>query len=191
MKCHRLTMLIVAAVAMPALAEETYLIDTDHTVPTFEISHMGGISTQRGMFSKTTGKVVLDRAAKTGSVEAIIDTSTINTGSARRDAILRAEDYFDSAKYPTATFKATKLAFDGENIVGADGELTIRGVTKPVAVKVANFKCLPAQGNRRPMCAGEVSTSVTLSDFGMRKSGGHADVAKITVPVEAVGVTGS
>jgi polyisoprenoid-binding protein YceI len=191
MKCYRLTALVVAVVAAPALAQETYVIDTDHTVPTFEIAHMGGISTQRGMFSKTTGTVVIDRAAKTGSVEAVIDTSTINTGSPRRDAILRAEDYFDSAKYPTATFKATKLAFDGENVVGAEGELTMRGVTKPVSVKVANFKCLPAQGNRKPICAGEVSTTVTLSDFGMRKSGGHADVAKITVPVEAVGAAAS
>lgn len=191
MKCHRLTALLVAAVAVPALAQETYVLDSDHTVPTFEIAHMGGISTQRGMFSKTTGKVVLNRAARSGSVEAIIDTSTITTGSPRRDAILRAEDYFDSAKYPTATFKADKLSFDGENLVGAEGELTMRGVTKPVSLKVINFKCLPQQGNRGPMCAGEVSTTVTLSDFGMRKSGGHADVAKITVPVEAVGVMGS
>ena len=117
--------------AAPALAEETYMLDADHTVPTFEIVHMGGISIQRGMFSKTTGKVTLDRAGKTGTVEALIDTSTITTGSPRRDNILRAEDYFDSAKYPTATFKATNLRFDGDNVVGADGELTLRGVTRP------------------------------------------------------------
>lgn len=187
MKLRDLVVLVVAVAAAPAIAQEKYTIDPDHTVPTFEIAHMGGISTQRGFFSKTTGKVVLDRAAKSGTVEAIIDTSTINTGSSRRDTILRGEDYFDSAKYPTATFKADKLAFDGENLVGVDGELTMRGVTKPVSLKVTNFKCFPAQGNRKPVCGGEVSTVVRLSDYGMRKSGGHADEARIAVGVEAVG----
>lgn len=190
MKIHRWVGLVVALAAVPALAEETYLLETDHTIPTFEISHMGGLSMQRGMFSKTTGKVVIDRAAKTGSVEAIIDTTTITTGSPRRDTILRAEDYFDTAKYPTATFKATNLAFDGESLVGAEGELTMRGVTKPVTLKVTNFKCVPAQANRRAMCGGEVSTVVKPSDFGMRKSGGHADEVKISVPVEAVAASG-
>src|SRR6266545_8056578 len=110
MKCHHLTALVVAAVAAPALAQETYMIDADHTVPTFEVGHMG-ITTQRGNFSKTSGKVVLDRAAKSGSIEVTIDTTTVSSGSAKRDAMLRSEDYFDTAKYPTATFKATKLSY--------------------------------------------------------------------------------
>jgi polyisoprenoid-binding protein YceI len=187
MRAVRTVALAAAVAAAPALAQETYVIDGDHTVPTFEISHMGGLSTQRGIFYKTTGKVVLDRAARSGSVEAVIDTATVSTGSASRDRILRGEDYFDTAKYPTATFKATKLDFDGENLVGAEGELTMRGVTKPVAVKVSNFRCLAPQGNRKPVCGGEVSTVVKPSDFGMRKTGGHADEVRIAIPVEAVG----
>jgi len=176
----------LAALAAPALAQETYLIDSDHTVPTFEIGHMG-ITTQRGNFSKTSGKVVLDRAAKSGSIEVTIDTTTVSSGSERRDAMLRSEDYFDTAKYPTATFKATKLSFDGENVAGADGELTLRGVTKRVALKVANFKCLPPQGNRKPVCGGDVSTVVKLTDFGMRKPNSLTDEVKIAVGTEAVG----
>jgi len=186
MKSYRSTALVVAFVAVPALAQETYMIDSDHTVPTFEVGHMG-IATQRGNFSKTSGKVVLDRAAKSGSIEVTIDTTTVSSGSAKRDAMLRSEDYFDTAKYPTATFKATKLAFDGENVVGADGELTMRGVTKPVAVNVANFKCLPAQANRKPVCGGDVSTVVKLTDFGMRKPNSLTDEVKIAVGAEAIG----
>jgi polyisoprenoid-binding protein YceI len=146
-----------------------------------------GIATQRGNFSKTTGSVLLDRAAKTGSIEATIDTTTVSSGSARRDSMLRSEDYFDTARHPTATFKATKLAFDGENLVGADGELTLRGVTKPVALKIANFKCLPPQGNRKPLCAGDVSTVIKLTDFGLRKPPSLSDDVHIVFSVEAVG----
>ena len=178
--------LAALAAACPALAQETYTIDPDHTVPTFEIGHMG-IATQRGNFSKTTGTVVLDRAAKSGSIEATIDTSTVSSGSARRDAMLRSEDYFDCAKHPTASFKATKLQFDGDTVVGADGELTLRGVTKPVALKLANFKCLPPQGNRKPVCAGDVSTVVKLTDYGMRKPNSLTDDVRIVFSVEAVG----
>jgi polyisoprenoid-binding protein YceI len=174
--------------AAPALAAETYTIDPDHTVPTFEIGHMG-MTFQRGHFSKTTGTVVIDRTAKTGSIEAVIDTSTVASGSAKRDAMLRSEDYFDSAKYPTATFKATKLAFDGEKLVGVDGELTMRGVTKPVSLKVANFTCLPPQGNRKPICGGEVSTVVKLTDYGMRKPNSLTDEVRIAIGVEAVGAS--
>ncbi len=183
---YAVVLLAAAAVAAPAIAQETYMIDSEHTVPTFEIGHMG-IATQRGNFSKTTGKVVLDRAAKSGSIEATIDTSTVSSGSTRRDAMLRSEDYFDTTKYPTATFKAIKLAFDGENLVGADGELTLHGVTKPVSLKVANLKCLPPQGNRKPVCAGDVSTVVKLTDFGMRKPNSLTDEVKIAFSVEAIG----
>jgi polyisoprenoid-binding protein YceI len=177
--------LLAAALAVPALAQETYTIDTEHTVPAFEIMHLG-IALQRGTFAKTTGKVVLDRANKSGSIEATVDTSTVNSGSARRDAMLRSEDYFDSAKFPTATFKATKLSFDGENLVGADGELAMRGVAKPVALRVANLKCLPPQGNRKQVCGGEVSTVVKLTDYGMRKPNSLTDEVRITFSVEAI-----
>jgi polyisoprenoid-binding protein YceI len=186
MRFRKFALIATALVALPALAQETYVIDAEHTVPMFEIGHMG-IATQRGIFSKTTGKVVIDRAAKTGSIEATIDTSTVNSGAARRDAMLRGEDYFDTAKHPTATFKAISLAFDGENLVGAEGELTMRGVTKPVSLKVANFKCLPAQPNRKPLCVGDVSTVVKLTDYGMRKPGSLTDEVKIIFSVEAVG----
>jgi polyisoprenoid-binding protein YceI len=185
-KASHVAALVAVFAAAPALAQETYLIDSDHTVPAFEIGHFG-IATQRGLFSKTSGKVIIDRAAKKGSIEATIDTTTVDTGSAKRDAMLRSEDFFDTAKHPTATFKATKLDFDGETLVGADGELTMRGVTRPVSLKVENFKCLPAQANRRSLCAGDVSTVVKLTDFGMRRPGSLTDEVKILFSVEAAG----
>src|SRR3989442_13836199 len=98
-------------------APETFNIDSPHTSANFEITPLG-INTIPGRFDKTTGKIVLDREAKTGSIEAEIDTTTINTGFAARDKLLKSDDYFNAEKFPTITFKASKLHFKGEDLVG-------------------------------------------------------------------------
>ena len=171
-----------------ALAQETYNIDPIHTTPTFEVSH-GGMSLQRGSFSKTTGKITLDRAAKKGTIDVTIDTSTVNTNHAARDGVLRSDRFFDVAKFPTMTFKAANLKFDGENVVAADGELTMLGVTKPVTLAVTHFVCGPSPFNKAiTMCGAEVTTTIKRSEWGM-KTGiplMQGDDVKIAIPVEAV-----
>ena len=104
----------------------------------FEVQHMG-FSLQRGTFSKATGKITLDRAAKKGAIDVTIDTTTVKTIDPRLDTHVRGEDFFNVAKYPTMTFKSSQLSFDGDRVVGADGELTMLGITKPVKLTVANF----------------------------------------------------
>src|SRR5208283_5044960 len=106
----------------------------------FEVNHMG-FSIQRGSFGKATGKVTLDRRARNGTIDVTIDTTSIKTIDPRLDARMKGEDFFNVAKYPTMTFKASKLLYDGDQVVGADGELTMIGVTIPVVLKVANFIC--------------------------------------------------
>lgn len=179
--------LACALSAGAALADETYTIDPAHSEPRYEIQHMGGMSMQWGSFGKLTGKITLDRAAKKGTIDVTIDTASIRSHDARVDAILKGENYFNVEKYPTMSFKSTSLAFDGDKLVGADGELTMIGVSRPVALKVANFACAENPFNKKPMCAAEATATIKRSEWGMKtgipKSSG--DEVRIVIPIEA------
>jgi len=177
----------LAVVAGPAGAEDVYNIDPIHSQPMYEIQHMKGISAQHGSFGKLTGKVTLDRAAKKGTIDVTIDTSTIRSHDARLDTILKGEDYFNVAKYPTMTFKSSDLKFDGDNVVGAEGELTMIGVTKPVTLKMTRFTCGENPFNKKPVCGGEATATIKRSDWGM-KAGipvSSSDDVKLILPIEA------
>jgi polyisoprenoid-binding protein YceI len=169
-----------------AAAEETYVIDGVHSQPSFAVQHMG-FSMQQGSFTKVAGKVTLDRSAHKGSVDVSIDTASIHTISEKLDTHVKGEDFFNVAKYPTMTFKSSNLVFDGDTLVRADGELTMLGVAKPVALKVANFMCGEQPFNKKPLCGAELTTTIKRSDWGMKYGIPKAvsDEVKITIPVEA------
>lgn len=169
----------LSTVALPLMAAaqaETYAIDPFHTHPQFEIDHLG-FAKLRGMFSKTTGKFTIDRAARTGSLEVTIPTATVHTGDIERDGRprtrdehLRTADFFNSAEFPTMTFKSTAVKFVGDNPEVIEGNLTLLGVTKPVSLKVERWRCGPdprTQG-KRYQCGGNASGSFNRSDFGMK-----------------------
>jgi polyisoprenoid-binding protein YceI len=174
--------------ASAVLADETYTLDPVHSQPRYEIQHMRGLSTQIGYFTKLTGKVTLDRAAKKGSIDVTIDTTSIRTHDAGRlDAVVKGEQYFNVEKYPTMSFKSSNLVFDGDKVVGAEGELTMIGVTKPVSLKVINFVCGENPFNKKPMCGGEATANIKRSEWGM-KSGipmSSSDDVRIIIPIEA------
>jgi polyisoprenoid-binding protein YceI len=177
----------LAVVAGLAGAEDVYNIDPIHSQPMYEIQHMKGISVQHGSFGKLTGKVTLDRAAKKGTIDVTIDTSTIRSHDARLDNILKGEDYFNVAKYPTMTFKSSDVKFDGDNVIGAEGELTMIGVTKPVTLKMTRFTCGENPFNKKPVCGGEATATIKRSDWGM-KTGipvSSSDDVKLILPIEA------
>ena len=180
--------LALAMVAAPAAAEDSYTLDPLHSQPRYEIQHMKGLSTQTGAFGKLAGKVTLDRAAKKGTIEVTIDTTSIRTHDpARLDAIVKGEQYFNVEKYPTMNFKSSSLVFDGDKVVGAEGELTMIGVTKPVSLKVTNFACGENPFNKKPMCGGEATATIKRSEWGM-KAGlpmSSSDDVKIVIPIEA------
>ena len=142
--------LILAAVAAaPALAApETYVVDSNHSFPSFSYNHLG-YSIQMSRFDKATGTVTLDKAAKTGAVDIVIDTKSVNTGSATFNEHIQGEDFLDTAKHPTATFKSTKVVFEGDKPVSIDGNLTLKGVTRPVTLKVTSFHAMPHPMRRR------------------------------------------
>ena len=117
-KLSKLTaaLVLAAAVAAPALAApETFVIDGTHTFPRFSYNHFG-YSTQLSRFDKTSGKVVFDKVAKTGSVDIVIDTKSVNTGYTTFNDHIQGEDFLDTAKFPTATFKSTKVIFEGDKL---------------------------------------------------------------------------
>jgi polyisoprenoid-binding protein YceI len=176
----------IAALSGTVVAADTYNFDVRHTFPVFEINHLG-FTTQRGRFNKTSGKVTLDTAAKAGSVEATIETASIDMGLEDWDKHLKSEDFFNVEKFPTMSFKSTKLVFEGDKPVAAEGDFTLLGVTKPVKLTIANFVCKPHPMMKKPVCAADISTTIKRSEFGMSKYvPAVADEVLIKIPVEAV-----
>lgn len=182
-------MIIALALTMgqvaPALATDSYTIDPNHTFPVFEVNHLG-FTTQRGRFDKTSGKVTLDMAAKKGSVELNIDTTSLDMGFAKWNEHMSADGFFNVAKYPSMSFKSTKLIFEGDKVVAADGEFTLLGVTKPLRLTVNAFRCGENPIIKKQMCGADVSATIKRSDFGMTKYvPAVSDDIKISSPVEA------
>ncbi|XZG69443.1 YceI family protein [Chitinibacteraceae bacterium HSL-7] len=181
--------LLASALALTAAAAfaapQTYSIDSTHTFPHFAVNHLG-FSLQHGVFEKTSGTIVLDAAKKSGSIDIVIDTTSLNTNLAKRDEHLKGEEFFNVEKFPTATFKSQKLKFDGEQLVGAEGELTLLGVTKPVTLAVSDFKCGTHPMAKKPWCGANASATIKRSDYGMTTFvPAVGDEVKLTIQVEA------
>lgn len=167
-------------------APETFVIDNSHTFPSFSYSHFG-YSKQLSRFDKTTGTIVLDKAAKTGSVDVTIDTTSVNTGSTLFNEHIQGADFFDTAQYPTATFKSTKVHFKGDKPVAVDGDLTIKGVTKPVTLKTESFHLMPHPMLKKDALGANAVTKVKRSEFNMGKYTPHVgDDVTIEIAVEAI-----
>ena len=159
--------LIMWTTCTAVLAEPvSYIVDPKHTYASFEINHLG-LSTARGTFDRTSGDIVLDAVAGTGSIEIVIDTASIDTGLAKRDEHLRAEDFFNVDQYPTMKFVATSLQFDGSRPVRADGELTMLGKTLPVTLSITHFACGQHPIHDRPVCGADAETRIQRSKWGM------------------------
>ena len=180
--------LVVSATAATAAfaAPETYNIDPTHTFPSFSYSHFG-MSTQVSKFDKTTGTVTLDKEAKTGAVDITIDMTSVNTGYSTFDEHIQGEDFLDTAKYPTATFKSTKVTFDGDKPATIDGELTIKGVTKPVTLKVNHFATMPHPMLNKDTIGANASTVIKRTEFNAGKYAPNVgDDVTITISLEAI-----
>jgi polyisoprenoid-binding protein YceI len=166
-------------------APESYTVDPRHTFPSFEVNHLG-FSTQRGRFDKTRGRIILDRQAQQVSAEITIDAATIDTGLDELEARLRKPDFFDVERYPTIMFRSTRAHFDGETLVGLDGELTMHGVTRPLRLEINNFKCGNHPFTKKPLCSADVSGTLKRSDFGIKSLVPMVgDEVKLLIQVEA------
>jgi polyisoprenoid-binding protein YceI len=159
---------VFAAFAVSAQAAPvTYVIDNSQTVANFSFSYLG-MSGKPNKFDKTSGKVVLDPATKTGSAEVRIDATSVNTGVALLDNQMQSADFFDTANFPVITFKSSNLSLDGDQM-SLSGDLTIKGVTKSVTLAVTRFKCSPYSGVQGDTCIANATFSIKRSDFNMGK----------------------
>lgn len=186
MKKSLIVLALSGTLSVSAFAADNYTIDSRHTFPSFEVSHLG-FSVQRGRFNKTSGKVALDVAAQSGSIDVTIDAASIDTGLADLEKHLQGEDFFDVAQYPVITFSSKTLKFEGDKLVGADGDFTLHGVTKPVSLTIDHFKCAPHPMNKKMTCGANASTSIKRTEFGISKYAPLlGDEVKIAIQVEAV-----
>lgn len=189
---------VFAASALPFAASaqvENYMVDPYHTYPHFELEHLG-TAMIRGRFDKTSGKFTLDRAAKTAALEVVIQADSVTTGDndrgsrpRTRDEHLKTADFFNVSEFPTIAYRSTAVKFAGDNPDTIEGNLTLLGVTKPLALKVEKWKCQPdprVQG-KRFMCGGNASGSFKRSDYGMKFGIPNVgDEVKLWIMVEAI-----
>jgi polyisoprenoid-binding protein YceI len=172
--------------ASTVLAADTYTIDPNHTYPSFEADHMG-VSMWRGKFNKTSGSIMLDRAAKTGSLDIVIDAASVDFGHDKMNEHARGKDLFIIEKFPTITYKSKSMKFDGDRVVAVDGELTLLGVTKPVLLTVNKFKCIEHPMLKREVCGADASAQFNRTDFGLSYGTPRfAPEVKLQIQVEAI-----
>jgi polyisoprenoid-binding protein YceI len=151
---------LAAGTSFSAMAvETTYQLDPMHTAPSFEADHFGGVSTWRGKFTKSTGTVTIDREAKTGTLDATIDMTSVDIGNDKLDEELKSDRFFNATQFPTAVYKGTSMKFKGDVPVEVIGELTLHGVTKPVNLKIESFKCFQNPMLKREVCGTESAST--------------------------------
>jgi polyisoprenoid-binding protein YceI len=167
-------------------APVTYVLDPAHTYPSFEADHFGGVSVWRGKFDSSSGKVVLDQAAKTGTIDVTIDTTSVDFGMAKMNEHAKSPDIFDVAKYPTATYSGKFTKWDGSTPTEAQGTFTLHGVSKPLTLTINSFKCFMNPMSKKQVCGADASATLDRSDFGVDygKAYGFAQWVKLQIQVE-------
>lgn len=185
---HAVAASCVVSLAVPAFAADTYQLDPKHTYPSFEADHMGGLSVWRGKFTKTTGTVTLDRDAKTGTVDVTIDPASVQTGNADLDKHVAGPELLDSAKYPTATFKGTRIVFDGDAPKQVIGDFTLHGVTHPLTLEIVSFKCMQHPMLKREVCGVEATGAFNRDDYGVDFGKKYNFSMRTTLHIQAEGI---
>lgn len=164
MRTWMLAPALVLAAAGASAAD--YGVDSEHTRVTFEINHFG-FSTFRGDFDQVTGEIAYDPAAKTGSADIKVEVASASTGVDKLDQHLQTADFFDAARHPTITFKSKSFNFDGERLKSVDGDLTIRGTTRPVRLEVLAVNCGLHPMGKFPACGADAQVKLKRSDYGV------------------------
>ena len=178
---------LAAGLAGQALAAPvTYEIDPTHTFPRFSYNHFG-LSTQLSRFDKVSGVVTLDKEARTAAVDIVIDTTSVNTGYATFNEHIQAEDFLDTARYPTATFKSRKVTFEGDRPVSIEGDLTIKGVTRPVTLQVTHFVNMAHPMLEKDAIGADATAVIRRTEFNAGKYAPNVgDEVTLDIALEAI-----
>jgi polyisoprenoid-binding protein YceI len=190
-RIHTLAGVVLGCVSAAAIAAPvTYNVDPEHTYPSFEADHFGGMSVWRGKFNQNSGTIVIDREAKSGTVDIQIDTASIDFGLDKLATHVKGGDagMLDVAKFPTATYKGTLAKFKDGAPTEVQGELTLHGVTRPVTLTIRSFKCMPHPMKKKEFCGADAVGAINREDFGVSwgKSFGFKMDVKLAIQVEAV-----
>lgn len=165
-------------------APAAYTIQPGHTYPSFEAPHMG-ISWWRGKFNRTEGKVMLDKEKKTGNVDIVVDVSSVDFGHDKMNEVALGDQFFDVKKYPRATYTGA-IVFKGDTPDHVDGQFTLHGVTKPLALKLNSFKCIVNPMLKKEVCGADAEADFNRVDYGMtRDADGEGGKVKLRIQVEA------
>jgi polyisoprenoid-binding protein YceI len=187
-KYHARSLLLAATIAGSGIcgaAPATYTIDPNHTYPSFEADHMGGLSNWRGKFKSTSGAIVIDKEAQTGTIDVKVETASIDFGHERMNTHAKSKEIFDVEQFPTATYSGKLTGFKNGAPTSAEGTLTLHGVSKPVTLTINKFLCKPVRG--REVCGADASATINREDFGVSygKQVGFNMTVTLQIQVEA------
>lgn len=178
--------LAMGLVAPAFAAPVTYAIDPTHTFPRFSYNHLG-LSTQLSRFNQTSGTVVYDKAKQTASIDVVIDMKSVDTGFATFNQHIQGADFLDTAKYPAATFKSTRVTFKDGTPTAIDGNLTIKGITRPVTLQVNRFVNTVHPMLKKDAIGADASTTIKRSEFNAGQYvPAVGDEVTISIALEAV-----
>ena len=176
-----LSLTAISALAAPV----TYNVDPGHTYPSFEADHMGGLSVWRGKFNSSSGKIVLDKEAKTGTVEITIDTTSLDFGNDKLNEHAKKEaKMFDVANFPTATYKGKISKWGAKGPEEVSGDLTLHGVTKPVTLKINQFLCKDSPMTKKEVCGADATATFNRFDFGITYGDNFGFKPEVTLRIE-------
>ncbi|MGH8369978.1 MAG: YceI family protein [Gammaproteobacteria bacterium] len=188
---HVLLTLLVAGISAPlAAAPMVYKVDPDHTHPVFEADHFDGLSVWRGLFSKVTGEITLDKAAQTGSVDITVDPTSVETGVAQLNKIIAGPQLLDAVKYPVVHYTGKLGGFVQGKPTNVTGNLTLHGITRPLTLKILSFKCVPHPLLKRDWCGADALAQFNRDDFGIDsgKQYGFRMQTTLRIQIEAIAV---
>ena len=169
-------------------APVTFNIDPNHTYPSFEADHFGGLSVWRGKFTTTSGKIVLDQVAKAGSVDITIDVGSIDYGMAKMNEHAKSAEIFDAAKFPTATYKGKLTKFVGLAPTEVEGTFTLHGVSKPLTLKIAQFKCMTNPMSKKETCGADARATLNRSDYGVSYGAAYGFKQEVNLQIQVEGI---
>jgi polyisoprenoid-binding protein YceI len=188
MKHNVALLLLIFGVTSAIAAPTTYSVDPDHTHPSFEVDHFGGLSTWRGTFKKTSGTVEIDSAAKTGTVDVVIDTATIDFAHDKLNEHVSSAEMLDVSKFPTAKYKGRFVEFANGAPRTVAGVLTLHGVTKPVMLTINSFKCFEHPMLKKQVCGADASGTFNRADFGVNYGQQYGFKQDVLLRIQVEGV---
>jgi polyisoprenoid-binding protein YceI len=180
--------LAAATLSGTAQAAEQFRIDPNHTFVYFAVVHTG-VSSVRGRFNVPKGGASLDVAKQEATVNVEIDARSLDTGVKQLDGILIGESFFDVGKFRTATFSGRAVRFAERVPTEFEGNLTVKGVTRPVQLTAERFVCqqVTVLVVKHYVCGGDLTATLKRSDFGLSKYLSMvSDDVRITISVEAI-----